>query len=534
MAEPEDPFRPHPGADSDATEPTRVLPVEGEAGAEPTRPLPTSAWADPAPTNWSPPEESSQVPYRPEQPGEPTRPGANPGHPPQAYGPGYPTSPYGQAGNTPSGWTYAGQPAPTAPGQPYGQVRPGAAGQDQPGYGHQQGYHQQGYGQYPGYQQHPGYYPPGQYYYQPQPTQATTRRSWPLALVAMVAALALAFGGFSWAARTLQGALPSSTTTQPETQPSVPTERQGQSGGSTTGNSVAAAQSVGVVLIEADTGAGTAAGTGMILTADGKVLTNYHVVAGTERIAVTVADTGNTYTAEVVGFDQSRDVALLQLKDASGLATVVIDSDPVEVADQVAAVGNASGGGELVKAAGSVTATDQSLTVSSDSPWGSSEDLSGLIETNAPAVPGDSGGPMFDAENEVLGMTTAGSTRERTSYAVPIATALDVVEQIETGQDAGTVRVGPAGYLGIRVADSEQGSTGKTITEVVDGSPADQAGVTAGSRLTMVGDTTIRRSTNLATVIRALEPGQQVTIEWTAPNGSQKQATVTLGSSPVN
>lgn len=547
MAEPEDPFRPPQGTDSDANEPTRVLPVDAGAGAEPTRPLPTSAWASPAPTNWAAPDQQTQVPYRGDQPGGPSQPSGQPPYPAQAYGQGgfptqpygqggFPTQPYGQPGGAPSGWSYAGQPTPAGNQQPSGPGQPGASGQGygQQGYG-QQGYGQQGYGQQPGYQQHPGHYPPGQYYYQPQPTQVTTRKSWPLALVAMVAAIALAFGGFSWAARTLQGALPSSTTTtQPQTQPSAQTEPQGRQGGSTTGNSVAAAQSVGVVLIEADTGSGIAAGTGMVLTADGKVLTNYHVVAGTEKIAVTVADTGNTYTAEVLGFDQSRDVALLQLKDAGGLATVVIDSDPVAVADQVAAVGNASGGGELVKAAGSVTAVDQSLTVSSDSPWGSSEDLSGLIETNARAVPGDSGGPMFDAENEVLGMTTAGSTRERTSYAVPIATALDVVEQIETGQDAGTVRVGPAGYLGIRVADSDQGSTGKTITEVVNGSPADEAGVTAGSRLTRVGDTTIRRSTNLATVIRALEPGQQVTIEWTAPNGTTRQATVTLGSSPVN
>jgi S1-C subfamily serine protease len=131
-------------------------------------------------------------------------------------------------------------------------------------------------------------------------------------------------------------------------------------------------------------------------------------------------------------------------------------------------------------------------------------------------------------------MTTAGSTKERTSYAVPIATALAVVDQIETGQDAGTVRVGPAGYVGIKVADAEQGGTGKTITEVVAGSPAAKAGITSGSRLTKVGDTAIKASTNLATVIRALEPGQQVSIEWTTPNGTQKSATVTLGNSPVN
>ena len=106
------------------------------------------------------------------------------------------------------------------------------------------------------------------------------------------------------------------------------------------------------MLIEAETGCGIAAGTGMILTADGQVLTNYHVVAGSDKVSVTVADSGNTYTATVVGFDQARDVALLQLKNASGLTTVTVDKDQVAVGDAIAAVGNASGGGELVKAAG--------------------------------------------------------------------------------------------------------------------------------------------------------------------------------------
>jgi S1-C subfamily serine protease len=395
-----------------------------------------------------------------------------------------------------------------------------------------------------GYSPHPGYYPPSQYYYPPQVPATGTRKRWPLALVALLVAIVLGGSGFYWAAGAITGATRSPTiTTEPQTgpdqgqtQPDQGSNQPGQSqqGGTTTGNSVAAAQSAGVVLIEAQTGSGLAAGTGMVLTADGKVLTNYHVVAGSEKLSVTIADSGDTYSATVLGFDQTRDVALIQLKDASGLTTVKTDTQVPAVGTAVAAVGNAEGGGELVKATGTVTDTDQSLTVSSDSPWGSTEDLSGLIQTNARAVPGDSGGPMYDADNEVIGMTTAGSTRQRTSYAVPIATALAVVDQVETGQDAGTVRVGPAGYLGIKVADADQTGSGKTITEVVPGSPADTAGVTAGSRLTKVGSTSIRTSTNLATVIRALEPGQRITIEWTAPNGAQKKATVTLGSSPVN
>jgi len=574
MTEPEEPTR-QPGAtdDPDATEPTRVLPV-GDGAVEPTTPLPHPTWAEPAPGTWAAPSTNPITPSTPlgGQPYSqaPTgwtyagQQGQQPQPQPGAYvygqqpQPGYGQQPaqgaYGQYGQQPGQGQYGQQPGQGQYGQQPGQGQYGEYGQQlgqgqygQYGqYGQQPGQSQGQYGQPPeqpggypqqdpyGYQ-HPGYYGPGQYYYQPEPAPVAAKKRWPLVLVAGIVALVLAGGGVSLAARTIQGALPSSTTTQPQAEPSVPVRNPVRQGGSgTTGNAVAAAQSAGVVLIEAETGSGIAAGTGMILTADGKVLTNYHVVAGTGKVAVTIADTGDTYTATVLGFDQAKDVALLQLKNASGLTPVAVDNDAVSVGDQIAAVGNASGGGELVKAAGDVTATDQSLTVSSDSPWGSSEDLSGLVETNARAVPGDSGGPMFDAQNEVLGMTTAGSTKERTSYAVPIATALAVVDQIETGKDAGTVRVGPAGYVGIRVADAEQGGTGKTITEVVSGSPADKVGVTSGSRLTKVGDTAIKASTNLATVIRALEPGQQVTIEWTTPGGTQKSATVTLGSSPVN
>jgi S1-C subfamily serine protease len=158
-----------------------------------------------------------------------------------------------------------------------------------------------------------------------------------------------------------------------------------------------------------------------------------------------------------------------------------------------------------------------------------------MIRTSAAAVPGDSGGPMFDTQNEVTGMTTAGSTNEGDSYAVPIATALAVVQQIESGQDAGTVRVGPSGYLGIEVGSTTYtGAQGATVTRVVPDGPADKAGITAGSKITKVGDTAITQNTNVANVIRALEPGQQVVIEWVTNSGRTKSATVTLGSSPVN
>jgi S1-C subfamily serine protease len=504
----------YPGADRNWAETTAQLPTPASRPGqpEPTRPLPTAG-------SW------------PGQP-EPTRPIPAAGY--GQYQP--PTAPGGQA------YAAAGQQAHAQTSQP-GYPPAGHPGYYEPGYyqasGHQ-GYGQQGYGQQ-GYSGQPGQQQPyyaGQHFYT-QPTPPPKRR-WPVALVAMLLVFSLGVLGYAVvrngasASPQLEPYPQTSQTQEPQT--GATTEPSSQpSSGSTRSKAVTAAESKGVVLIEAETGTGTAAGTGMILTADGKVLTNYHVVAGSTKLAVTVADSGSTYTATVLGFDQDKDVALLQLKDASGLDTVTVDDDQLAVGDAVAAVGNAEGGGRLVKANGEVAALNRDLKVSSDSPWGSTENLSGMIETSAGAVPGDSGGPMFDSEAEVTGMTTAGSTKEGDSYAVPIATALAVVDQIEAGQDAGTVRVGPAGYLGIEVAGADYtGEQGATVRRVVTNGPADKAGITAGSRITRVGETKVTAKMNVANVVRALEPGSQVEIEWLTPAGRTKTATVTLGSSPVN
>lgn len=410
------------------------------------------------------------------------------------------------------------------------------AGQPQDPYGYPASF-VSGYPPPPGAAQNVGGFPPGGYYPPPPyppgglPTPpAAPGRRWPIVVVVVVALIVAMSGvGLTWAMVRM-----SASDTHPSPTVSAPSSPSKGATANAQSAPVTAAQSRGVVLIETQTAEGTASGTGMILSADGKVLTNYHVVAGTTAVMVTVADSGDTFPAKVLGFDQSRDVALLQLKDAHGLPTVKTDDDPVAVGDRVAAVGNASGGRKLTKAPGEVFATDQSLRVNSDSPWGNTEDLNGLIGTNAGAVPGDSGGPMFDAEDEVLGMTTAGSTDDHTSYAVPIAQALSVVRTIEAGRDSGSVRVGPAGFLGVSVPETEVTNKGAKVTTVSSGSPAAKAGITTGSRITRVGDTKIVARINVANVIRATEPGSKVKIWWTSPSGKAKSATVTMGSSPVN
>ena len=202
-----------------------------------------------------------------------------------------------------------------------------------------------------------------------------------------------------------------------------------------------AAQSRGVVLINTELPYQNAsgAGTGMVLTAAGQVLTSYHVVEGASMIKVTVAETGRTYQATVVGHDQTHDVALLQLKGASGLTAVKIDDDKTSIGDKVTAVGNAGGTGTLAAAKGKIVSLDASITTASEGPV-ASETLSAMIETTADVVSGDSGGPLYDADGEVTGIDTAASSgSEINGFAIPIHRALSIVQQIQSGNETGGV-----------------------------------------------------------------------------------------------
>ena len=297
----------------------------------------------------------------------------------------------------------------------------------------------------------------------------------------------------------------------------------------------------GVVLISTTLQGGEGAGSGMVLTRDGQVLTNYHVVEGSTQVAVTDPSTGRSYTATVVGHDASADVALLQLAAAPNLTPVTLDDDTVRVGDAVTAIGNASGGGELVSSPGEVTALEQDITVGKDG--GGSEDLLGVIETTAGAVPGDSGGAMVDAEGEVVGMTTAGEQRAMrgrggegrqavttASYAVPIEDALAVVERIRAGQETDTTRVGARAYLGLSVV----GSRSLLVGSIVADGPAATAGVTEGSEITGIDGTQVSTHADLAAALAGLDPEQRVELVWVDSDGVRHAGTVTLGSNPVN
>ena len=283
-----------------------------------------------------------------------------------------------------------------------------------------------------------------------------------------------------------------------------------------------------------------AAGTGMVLTSSGEVLTNNHVVNGATSIKVTVVSTGATYTAKVVGTDPTDDVAVLQLQGASGLQTVRTgDSAAVAAADQVTVVGNAGGvGGTPSAATGTVVATGQTLTASDES-GANAETLTDMIEINAAVIAGDSGGPLYDSAGKVIGMDTAassgrtfgGASSSTVAYAIPINRALSIAAKIESGQASSTIHLGNPAFLGI---SSQDGFGGVTVAGVASGSPAAQAGLSAGDVITSVGGTAVQSAQGLSSAIQSHSPGDRVTVAWTDTSGTSHSATVTLATGPAN
>ncbi len=242
-----------------------------------------------------------------------------------------------------------------------------------------------------------------------------------------------------------------------------------------------------------------AAGTGMVLTSNGEVLTNNHVVEGATSISVTDIGNGKTYTASVVGYDRSHDVAVIQLHGASGLQTVTTsDSSKVAVGQGVVGIGNAGGaGGTPSVAGGSVTALNQSITAS-DEGDGTSEQLTGLIEVNSDIQPGDSGGPLVDTSGHVVGMDTAASSSEGYTfqdatgqgYAIPIDTALTIAKQIEAGTSSSTVHIGATAFLGVEIQAPASGQTGQGSSGNGSGSSGGGLGGGGFGRFGGTGETT--------------------------------------------
>jgi S1-C subfamily serine protease len=318
-----------------------------------------------------------------------------------------------------------------------------------------------------------------------------------------------------------------------------------------------------------------AAGTGMVINADGLVLTNNHVIEGSTVITATVVSTGKTYQATVVGYDETGDVALIQLRNASGLTTVPIgNSASVTVGKRVVALGNAEGQGYISAEPGQVTALDQSITASDEGGSTASENLNGMIQTNADIVPGDSGGPLASSAG-VIGMDTAGNDanaqQASTGFAIPINTALSVARQIAGGQASSTVTIGYPAFVGIFIgsgpstspqAQAQQeeqqngggsGSTAQCYTSNSDltvpstiapvsagtliigticGSPAASAGLTGGAVITAVNGQAVGSPDDLNGILSRFHPGDVISVTWVSPSGQRTTSSLHLTAGP--
>jgi S1-C subfamily serine protease len=291
------------------------------------------------------------------------------------------------------------------------------------------------------------------------------------------------------------------------------------------------------------------AGTGQVLTPSGEVLTNNHVIEGATSIKATDIGNGRTYSAKVVGYDQSKDVAVIQLQGASGLPTVNLgDSSTVAVGQDVTALGNAGGrGGTPSVATGKITALNASITAS-DQGAGTSEQLSGLINHSAPIQPGDSGGPLVNTSGQVIGINTAASnqmqfqsSQARTeAFAIPINEATSIAKQIEAGDGSSTVHIGATGFLGVEVMSASsavaQGvpeGSGAAVAGVLPGSAAHGAGIAGGDVITSVDGHRVSSPESLQAQMEQHHPGDRVTIGWTDQAGQPHSATVTLAAGPA-
>ncbi|MFC4051780.1 S1C family serine protease [Actinomadura syzygii] len=300
----------------------------------------------------------------------------------------------------------------------------------------------------------------------------------------------------------------------------------------------------GVVNIETEQSLdGTrAAGTGLVLSADGLVLTNNHVIQGATQIKGTDTDNRRGYAAKVVGYDRAGDIAVIRLTGAVRLKPAAFTSAAdVAVGDPVTAVGNAGGkGGTPTVVTGLVTALEQSVTARDDS-TGTSERLTGLIETNAPIKPGDSGGPLLDTSGKVIGINTAASSgftmdggerrKDHRGYAIPSDRALAIARRIERGEASATVHIGPTALLGVKVRSNGR-SSGALVAEVVPGTPAYAAGVPVGGVILGLGGQVVDSPGTLTGLMLARHPGDVVQLEWADRQGVRAVAPVRLTEGP--
>jgi putative serine protease PepD len=285
-----------------------------------------------------------------------------------------------------------------------------------------------------------------------------------------------------------------------------------------------------IVTVNAQTTQGGSVGTGVIVTSDGQIITNEHVVAGATTVKVLLNGEINPREAKVLASDAGNDLALLQLKDNITGLTAAIFADPggLAVGDQVVAAGYAldlDGGPSIT--AGIISALNRTLTTQNGA-------LNSLIQTDAAISSGNSGGPLINLAGQVVGINTAvargdfSTAANNIGFAISVGEVLRVLDILRSVADGATRE---EGFLGVSLGMRTDGGTGAVVTEVTPGSPAGDAGLKVGDVVLEVNNQPITGQGGLIAVIRDGAPGDEVDI--TVQRGPQRLTlTATLEARP--
>jgi len=511
---------------------------------------------------------------------------------------------YGPTGDgSQSGYGQAGFGQAGGEGQPgYGQAGFGQAGGEgqlgsgQPGEGSQPGYGQGGYGQGAyGQSGDGGGFGTGGWGALGEPPSGRRGRGRRFLIYVAVAALAASIGAGVTVA--LDGQSTGSAPGISSGDVPAPHNNASSSGASAgTLNQAAVIKKVDPGLVDITStiryNSETAEGTGMILNSSGLVLTNNHVIDGSTSVTASlVTDAAKKYKARVVGYDDTDDVALIQLVDASGLTPVNFgNSSQVTLGTPVLALGNAEGQGGAKPALGIINALNRSIQAS-DEGSDSIEDLNHMLQTNAQIMQGDSGGALANDAGQVIGMITAANTSTSSQvgsgggtlgFAIPVNSALSIARQISAGKSSSTVYIGLPGFLGVEVAaqssssnpeqqasdEQQQGgsaaigsgngsgdnnsqacqatnqeliipvkiapaNTGALILGVLCGTVAQAKGIVAGDVITSIDGQAVTTPNSLSGITARYHPGSVVSVDWESVNGAKHTSVMKLGTGPA-
>jgi len=306
----------------------------------------------------------------------------------------------------------------------------------------------------------------------------------------------------------------------------------GDSAGSSAMSSVedvAAAVLPSVVSVQVATGTGQGTGSGVVLSSDGLILTNNHVVevaASGGDVVVSFQD-GTTASATVVGLDPLTDLAVLQAEDVGGLTPATLgSSSDLAVGEQLVAIGSPLGLDGTVTT-GIVSALERPVRTTDAGPDGST--VIDAVQTDAPINPGNSGGPLVNMAGEVVGINSAIATAPGSQgsiglgFAIPIDQARPIAEEL---RDSGTAT---HARLGVSVGSTTDGSPGALVAAVEPGGAADSAGLREGDVVTRVGDRLLADGDELVAAVRSYRPGDSVEVTVSS-GGDTRTVEITLGS----